>query len=217
MNCSLPGSSVLEISQARILEWVAISSSRYLFNPGIEPTSLAYPVWQTDSLPLSHLGGPFSCISHYLCDMLSWAKSLSRVRLFATPWTAAYQAPPSMGFFRQEYWSGLPFPSPGDLPNPGIKPRSPTLRTNALPSEPPGKPWDMLHLVKKEAHLTCLPVSHPSPFSLSLKQAICHSFGNENAETVYNESLSLQALSSMYLFSEEHSFSKPWSTPPFLK
>ena len=111
MNCSLPGSSVLEISQARILEWVAISSSRYLFNPGIEPTSLAYPVWQTDSLPLSHLGGPFSCISHYLCDMLSWAKSLSRVRLFATPWTAAYQAPPSMGFFRQEYWSGVPLPS----------------------------------------------------------------------------------------------------------
>ena len=128
MNCSLPGSSVLEISQARILEWVAISSSRYLFNPGIEPTSLAYPVWQTDSLPLSHLGGPFSCISHYLCDMLSWAKSLSRVRLFATPWTAAYQAPPSMGFFRQEYWSGLPFPSPGDLPNPGIEPGSPDRR-----------------------------------------------------------------------------------------
>ena len=54
-------------------------------------------------------------------------KSLSRVRLFVTLWTVAYQAPPSMGFSRQEYWSGLPFPSPGDLPNPGIKPRSPTL------------------------------------------------------------------------------------------
>ena len=49
-------------------------------------------------------------------------KSLSRVRLFATPWTVGYQAPPSMGFSRQESWSGLPFPSPGDLPNPGIKP-----------------------------------------------------------------------------------------------
>ena len=48
-------------------------------------------------------------------------KSLSRVRLFATPWTVAYQAPPSMGFSRQEYWSGLPFPSPGDLPDPGIE------------------------------------------------------------------------------------------------
>ena len=54
-------------------------------------------------------------------------KSLSRVRLFATPRTAAHQAPPSMGFSRQEYWSGLPFPSPGDLPDPGIEPGSPTL------------------------------------------------------------------------------------------
>ena len=51
-------------------------------------------------------------------------KSLRCVRLFATPWTIAYQAPPSMGFSRQEYWSGLPFPSPRDLPNPGIEPRS---------------------------------------------------------------------------------------------
>ena len=64
-------------------------------------------------------------------------KSLSRVRLFVTPWTVAYQAPPSMGFSRQECWSGLPFPSPGDLPNPGIEPGSPTLQANALPSEPP--------------------------------------------------------------------------------
>ena len=54
-------------------------------------------------------------------------KSLSRVRLFVTPWTVAYQVPPSMGFSRQEYWSGLPFPSPGHLPDPGIEPGSPTL------------------------------------------------------------------------------------------
>ena len=67
-------------------------------------------------------------------------KLLSRVQLFATPWTIACQAPPSMGFSKHEYWSGLPFPSPGDLPNPGIKPRSPALQTGALPSEPPGKP-----------------------------------------------------------------------------
>ena len=51
----------------------------------------------------------------------------SRVRLFATLWTVAHQAPPSMGFSRQEYWSGLPVPSPGDLPDSGIKPRSPAL------------------------------------------------------------------------------------------
>ena len=69
-------------------------------------------------------------------------KSLSHVRLFATPWTVAYQAPLSMEFSRQEYWSGLPFPSPGYLPDPGIEPGSPTLQADALPSEPPGKPID---------------------------------------------------------------------------
>ena len=68
-------------------------------------------------------------------------KSLSRVRLFATPWTVAYQASPSMGFSRQEYWSGLPFPSPGDLLDPGIEPGSPALEADALTSEPPEKPF----------------------------------------------------------------------------
>ena len=83
-------------------------------------------------------------------------KSLSRVQLFATPWTVAYQATPSTGFSRQGYWSGLPFPSPEDLPNPGIEPRSPILQADALPSESPGiqiqttiqkldKPQDLLY------------------------------------------------------------------------
>ena len=67
-------------------------------------------------------------------------KLLSRVRLFATPWTVAQQALSSMGFSRQEYWSGLPFPSPEELPDLGIEPGSPALRAGALPSEPPGKP-----------------------------------------------------------------------------
>ena len=63
-----------------------------------------------------------------LCSMnISILKSLSRVQLFSTPWTVAYQASQSMGFSRQEYWSGVPFPSPGDLPDPGIEPRSPAL------------------------------------------------------------------------------------------
>ena len=66
-------------------------------------------------------------------------KLLSRVRLFATPWTVAHQARLSMGFSRQEYWSGLPFPYPGDLPNPGIKPGSPAFQADDLTSEPPGK------------------------------------------------------------------------------
>ena len=69
-----------------------------------------------------------------------WVKPLSRVWLFATPWTVSYHAPLSMGFSRQEYLSGLPFPSPGHLPGPGIKPGSPTLQADALTSEPPGKP-----------------------------------------------------------------------------
>ena len=62
-------------------------------------------------------------------------KSLSRVQLFVTPWTIQ-----STGFSRPEYWSGKPFPSPGDLPNPGIEPRSPKLQVDSLPAEPQGKP-----------------------------------------------------------------------------
>ena len=68
-------------------------------------------------------------------------KFLSPVQLFVTPRTVAYQAPPSMEFSRQEYWSGLPFPSPGDLPNQGTEPMSPTLQADTLPREPPGKPF----------------------------------------------------------------------------
>ena len=66
-------------------------------------------------------------------------KKLSRVRLFAIPWTVVYQTSLSMGFSRQEYWSGLPFPSPWDLSDSGIELRSPALQADALPSEPPGK------------------------------------------------------------------------------
>ena len=70
-------------------------------------------------------------------------KLLSRVRLFATPCTIAYQVSLSMGFSRQEYWSGLPLPSPGDLPDSGIEPGSPALKVDALTSEPPG--WGVFH------------------------------------------------------------------------
>ena len=61
-------------------------------------------------------------------------------RLFATPWTVACQAPLSMEFFRQEYWSRLPYPPPGDLLNPGIEPASPALQTDSLSVEPSGNP-----------------------------------------------------------------------------
>ena len=63
----------------------------------------------------------------------------------ATPWTVARQTPLSVGFSRQEYWSGLPCPSPGDLPNPGIEPRSPACRHNSLPTEPPGPCRGFMH------------------------------------------------------------------------
>ena len=87
---------------------------------GLNPNLLH---WQADSLPLSYLGSPQVCIRKKVK-----VESLSRVRFFATPWTVAFQAPPSVGFSRQEYWSRLPFPSPGDLPNPGIQPRSPKMQ-----------------------------------------------------------------------------------------
>ena len=77
----------------------------------------------------------FECVCVCVCE------SVSHVLLFATPWTMACQAPQSMGFSRQEYCSGLPFPSPEHLPDPGIKPRSPTLEADALTSEPPGKQY----------------------------------------------------------------------------
>ena len=91
-------------------------------DPGIEPRSPALQEYSLSAEP-----------------QFSLVQLLSGVRLFATPWTVARQAPLSMGFPRQEYWSGLPFPSPGDLPNPGIEPGSPALEANALTSEPPGK------------------------------------------------------------------------------
>ena len=78
--------------------------------------------WQAGSLPLSERGSEVAQLCPTLCD----------------PMDGGYQAPPSMGFSRQEFWSGLPFPSPGDLPDSGIKPRSPALQADALPSEPPG-------------------------------------------------------------------------------
>ena len=88
-------------------------------------------------------GSAFKSLVFYLCSLprISCgleAKSLSHVRLFATGWTVAYQASLSMGFSRQEYWSGLPLPSPGDLPDPGIEPGSPASEADALTSEPPG-------------------------------------------------------------------------------
>ena len=115
MDCSPPGPSVHGGFQTRVLEWGAIAFSALVAQmvknlPAMQET-LVRSLGQEDSLEKVKVKG----------------KSLSRVRLFATPWTAAYQVPPSMEFSRQEYWSGLPFPSPVELPDPGIEPGSPTL------------------------------------------------------------------------------------------
>ena len=83
-----------------------------------------------------------------LCAYLFWytvaASWPSRVWLFVTPWTVAHQAPPSMGFPRQEYWSGLPFPSPGNLPDPGIEHNSPALAGGSFTAESPGKTYSCI-------------------------------------------------------------------------
>ena len=126
VDCSPPGSSVHGIFQARVLEWVAISYSRGSSQHILYLLHLLH--WQAGSLPLSHL-----CFTHdrvymsvlffslNVCPTLSFPCC---VHLFATPWTVAHQAALSMEFSRQEYWSGLPFPTPGDLPDPEIKPTS---------------------------------------------------------------------------------------------
>ena len=95
-------------------------------------------MWYFHSFPTSKL------------TKLRLVKSFSHVWLFAILWTVAHQAPPSMGFSRQEYWSGLTFPSPGDLPNPGIETRSPALQADLLTSEPPGKPIKVNNVYSSE-------------------------------------------------------------------
>ena len=138
MDYSPPDSSVHGISQARILGSIQGSGqpfSRDLPNPWIESRSSEL---QENSLLSEPPGKPFtgskSCQSH------------SCVQLVATPQTVAHQAPLSMEFSRQEYGCGLPFPSPEDLPNPGIKPGSPALQADSLPSEPLGKPQTLSHV-----------------------------------------------------------------------
>ena len=85
----------------------------------------------------------------------TWAQSRSHIRLFATPWTVAHQAPLSTGFPRQEYWSGLPFPFPGDLPDPGIElvpPASLVLQADSLPFEPSEKPSHQNRVAERDKY-----------------------------------------------------------------
>ena len=183
MDCSLPGSSIHGIFQARVLEWGAIAfsmlrtgqvqmslTSKWIscgtfmidYDSVIKKKLLGFP-WNRIYLPhilLCLLPGwtiiflydhsfflelltdldfvsLALCVHHVLCCALS----LSRAQFFASSWIVAHQAPRSVEFSRQEYWSGLPGPPPGDLPDPRIEPRSPTMQVDSLPPEPPGKPW----------------------------------------------------------------------------
>ena len=116
----------------RILEWVAYSFSSDLPHPGIKPRS---PAFQAGFLPTELSGKSLKFLEKFYIHMVllilkvkvEKSEVAQSCRLFATPWIVVYQAPLSMGFSSQEYWGGLPFPSPGDLPNPGIEPGSPTL------------------------------------------------------------------------------------------
>ena len=84
-----------------------------------------------------HFQGIYGCVDNL--NAAAVIQSLRHVQLFETPWTIACQAPLSIGFPRQGYWSGLPLPSPGNLPDPGIKPTSPALASGFFTTEPPGK------------------------------------------------------------------------------
>ena len=109
------------------------------------PSRYSYLLWQDPSK--GHLGSPA------FADVC--AKSLSHVQCFVTLWTVAHQAPLSIGFSRQEYWSGFSCPPSGDFPNPGIKPRSPALQADSLLSEPPGKPQDNQINITRGFYLQC--------------------------------------------------------------
>ena len=104
-------------------------------------------------------------------NLVNMCWSLLHIQLFATPWTVARQTPLSMGFSRPEYWSGLPFPSPGDLPNPGVKQGSPALQVDSSPSEPPAKPLIGYTPVQNKKLKKC-PVSELAGFCLLPEQDI---------------------------------------------
>ena len=112
------------------------SSWKFVFY-GISVSSYGNFRWEHNALFYCHYSFYRKCVCVYVCVCEVAQLCLT---LCDPMDCVAYQAPPSMGFSRQEYWSGLPFPSPGDLPDPGIEPGSPAFQADALPSEPPGKP-----------------------------------------------------------------------------
>ena len=141
IDCSTPGFPVLhslpEFAQVHVhwSQWcyltISFSAVSFPFCLQFFPASGSFPMsWLFAS------GGQ----SIGAVNIINKCSLLSSVWLFVTPWTVACQSPLSMKFSRQEYWSGWPFSSPGNFPNPGIKPGSPALQIDSLPCEPPWKP-----------------------------------------------------------------------------
>ena len=104
---------------------------------------------------------------YFMCLVAQSCLTLCNPMDCTLPGSSVHQDPPSKGFSRQEYWSGLPFPSPGDPPDPGIEPGFPALEADALPSEPPGKYMEILFLRQKSYSSYC------EPFSLPRCQVLC--------------------------------------------
>ena len=150
MDCSPQPPLSMGVLQARIVEWVAMPSSRGSSQP-------------RDWTQVSHIAGRFFTIwatreASQPPLFFSMKESESEVAqsclTLCDPWTIAHEAPLSMGFSRQEYWSGLPFLTAEALPNPGIEPVSPAWQTGSLPLAPPGKP--MLLLLLLLSHFSCV-------------------------------------------------------------
>ena len=135
------GGEGLQVAAAAAAPAKSLQSCPTLCNPRRRQTTRLPRPWDS---PGKNTG--VGC--HFLLHAWKWkvkVKSFSHVQLSVTPWTAPHQAPPSMGFSRQEYWSGVPLPSPGDLPDPGTEPRSPALAGRFFTTEPHGKPPIVLY------------------------------------------------------------------------
>ena len=120
---------------------------------GLQERNVYWEPSRTECKPSSLHLGYLAHLIRQCFPFTGWGitEKWSNVRFVATLWTVTCQVPPSMWFSRQEYWSGMPYPSPGDLPNPGIEPGSLTLQADSLPSEPPGKPLRNLNQGRKHS------------------------------------------------------------------
>ena len=153
-----------------------LNSARHSHGPSQEGSPLASDLlsYKSETLEQPVAAGLWPCLQGpeptqlTVFSPLTWG--VIGTRTSVTPWTGARQAPLSMGFSRQEHWSGLPFPSPGDLPDPGIEPKSPALQADSLPSEPPGKPFRDYTPLYFPSHLSESDLAPRAMYSLENRQ-----------------------------------------------